>query len=101
MLWLSGILIFFAGFGMIVTNSAINTMLQAIVEEGKRGRIMSLYVTFFSGLVPFGSLGSGSLASAIGAERTLFLGGMVCMISGIMYFFKQSQPLMLNSQNAK
>src|SRR5580704_3676826 len=71
------------GFAVIVQLAASNTILQTIVEDGQRGRVMSLYTTAFLGMSPLGSLVAGSLASAIGAPRTLQIGGIIVLFGGI------------------
>ncbi|MFA5160014.1 MAG: MFS transporter [Candidatus Omnitrophota bacterium] len=76
------------GFGMMVHMAACNTILQTIVEEDKRGRVMSFYTMAFMGTMPFGSLLAGSLASWIGASLTLFFGGCCC-IAGAVFFFRK------------
>ena len=72
-------LIAVAGFGMMVSMAASNTILQTIAEEDKRGRLMSLYAMAFAGMAPFGSLLAGTLSTRIGAPRTLTLGGVACL----------------------
>ena len=62
---------FIAGFGIMVQMAASNTILQTIVDEDKRGRLMSLYTMAFMGTAPLGSLWAGSLASHIGAPYAL------------------------------
>ncbi|MFA4990158.1 MAG: MFS transporter, partial [Candidatus Omnitrophota bacterium] len=84
-LWVSMLILLFSGFGMMVQMASSNTILQTIVEEDKRGRVMSFYTMSFMGMVPFGSLLAGSLASAIGAPHTLLLGG-ICCIAGAGIF---------------
>jgi MFS family permease len=54
--------------------------LQTVVEEDKRGRVMSLYTIAFLGLTPFGSLFAGSLASRIGVQLTLAFCGVICLV---------------------
>ena len=56
-----------------------NTVLQTIVENEKRGRVMSFYAMSFQGVAPFGSLIAGALASRIGAPHTLMMGGAICV----------------------
>ena len=80
LLWLSLLLIPIAGGAMMQQTAASNTILQTIVHEDKRGRVMSFYSMAFMGMTPFGSLLAGALASKIGAPRTLILGGMICIL---------------------
>ena len=75
----------FSGFGMMVQMASSNIILQTIVEEDKRGRVMSFYTMAFMGLSPFGSLFSGGLASRIGADNTLLFGGIFCVIAAIIF----------------
>jgi MFS family permease len=82
---LSLFLMLVAGFGMIVQFASSNTVLQTIVEEDKRGRVMSLYAMAFRGMTPFGSLLAGTLASAVGAPNTLMIGGVSCVLGSIFY----------------
>ncbi|MDD5661930.1 MAG: MFS transporter [Candidatus Omnitrophica bacterium] len=84
-LWVSMLILLISGFGMMVQMASSNTILQTIVEEDKRGRVMSFYTMSFMGMVPFGSLLAGSLASSIGAPNTLLLGG-ICCITGAGIF---------------
>ncbi|MDD2751635.1 MAG: MFS transporter [Candidatus Omnitrophica bacterium] len=87
-LWISLLLICFAGFSMMVQMAASNTILQTIVEEDKRGRVMSFYTMSFMGMTPFGSLLAGSLANKIGAPGTLLCGGICCIIGALVFFQK-------------
>jgi len=79
-LWLSFLTSCLAGFGMMVQMASSNTVLQTIVDEDKRGRIMSFYAVAFMGSMPIGSLLAGFLASRIGAPFTLLIGGSCCLI---------------------
>ena len=65
--------------------AASNTILQTIVEEEKRGRVMSYYTMAFVGMMPFGSLLAGSVAARIGAPRTLLMSG-ICCLAGAAWF---------------
>lgn len=78
-------ILLFSGFGMMVQMASSNIILQTIVEEDKRGRVMSFYTMAFMGLSPFGSLFSGVLAARIGANNTLLGGGFLCIIAAIIY----------------
>ena len=71
------------GFCMLVINVATNMILQTIVEDDKRGRVMSLYTAAFLGVVPFGGLLGGTLADHIGAARTVAIGGTLCFGAGL------------------
>jgi len=84
-LWLSLFLLLLTGFGMMVHMASSNTILQTMVDEDKRGRVMSLYVMAFMGMAPFGSLLAGSLASKIGASNTLIIGGVSCLLGSFMF----------------
>ena len=83
--WVSMALMLVTGFGMISQMAASNTVLQTIADEDKRGRIMSLYTVAFRGMAPFGSLLAGSVAGAIGAPVTLFIGGICCVLGALAY----------------
>ncbi|MGE5708512.1 MAG: MFS transporter [Bacteroidota bacterium] len=83
-LWLSLPFLLVIGFGMVVEFASSNTLLQTIVDEDKRGRVMSFYTVAFQGMSPFGSLLAGTLATAIGAPRTLLLGGVSCLIGAVL-----------------
>jgi MFS family permease len=82
---ISLILMVFTGLGMMMQMAASNTVLQTIVDDDKRGRVMSFYTMAFMGIAPFGSMLAGGLAKAIGAPYTIFAGGISC-IAGAMAF---------------
>jgi len=84
-LWLSLVLMVFAGFGMIQMASVTNTIVQTLVPEDKRARAMSYYAMAFFGAAPFGSLLSGALAHRFGAPHTVILTGAFC-IAGSLWF---------------
>jgi MFS family permease len=77
--WLSLLLLPIVGGGMMVETASTNTILQTIVEEGMRGRVMSFYTMAFLGTAPLGSLLAGVLADRIGAPTTILLGGFACL----------------------
>lgn len=85
---LSLVLMLMTGFGQIVLMASCNTLLQTIVDDDKRGRIMSFYTMAFMGATPVGTLISGSLASKIGAPWTIFIGGIACIISAVFFVKK-------------
>ena len=84
-LWLSLLLMFIAGFGVMVQVASSNTLLQTIVDDNMRGRVMSFFAVSFMGMAPFGSLLAGSLAGMMGVANTLMLGGICCVIGATVY----------------
>ncbi len=87
-LWLSLLLMFFAGFGMLQVASASNTVIQTLVPDDKRARVMGYYTMAFVGSAPFGALLAGSLAHWIGAPLTVVLTG-ACVVAASLYFALQ------------
>jgi MFS family permease len=82
---LSLLLLFFTGFGMMVQMATANTLLQTMVDDDKRGRVMSFYSMAFMGMAPFGSLLAGILASKIGAPTTNIIGGALCIVGAAIF----------------
>src|SRR5580704_5372465 len=87
-LWLSLLLMLFVGGAMMTQMASSNTILQTIVQDDKRGRVMSFYSMAFLGMAPFGSLLAGGLAHQIGAPRTVMISGTIC-IMGAAWFASQ------------
>ncbi len=86
--WLSLVLMALIGFGLMVHMAASNTVLQTIVDDDKRGRVMGFYVMAFIGLSPIGSILAGSLAGRIGTQRTLLLAGISCVTGAVIFLSK-------------
>jgi MFS family permease len=84
-LWLSLAFMVFVGFGMMQAAAVSNTVIQSLVPEDKRARVMSYYTMAFFGASPFGSLFAGALAHRIGAPTTVMLTG-ACCIAGAIWF---------------
>ncbi len=84
-IWLSMVLLVVAGMSMITQLAASNTILQTIVDEDKRGRVMSLYTTAVFGAMPFGSMLAGVLADRIGTEKTILCGGIGCVVGALLF----------------
>src|SRR5579863_8280485 len=84
-LWLSMLLMLVTGFGMMQGITASNTIVQTLVDENVRGRVMSYYTMAFVGMAPFGSLFAGALAHAIGAPRTVIVSGVACILGSIWF----------------
>jgi MFS family permease len=84
--WLSMITVLIAGMGMMQGMASSNTIIQTLVPEDKRGRVMSYYTMAFMGMAPFGSLLAGSMASAFGAPLTVVVSGSVVLL-GAGWFY--------------
>jgi MFS family permease len=84
-LWLSLVVLVFVGFGMIQNASVSNTIIQTLVPEDKRARVMSYYTMAFMGMSPFGSLLAGTLAHRIGAPHTVMVTGAVCLAASLIF----------------
>jgi MFS family permease len=87
--YFSLILFYFGGLSMILTIAAINTMIQTIADEDKRGRVMSFYAMALMGTTPIGNLMAGTIASGIGIPYTLLAGGVITIISGAVFELKR------------
>lgn len=87
-LWLSTLMMVLVGFGFLSQFASSNTIIQTVVDDDKRGRVMSLYIMAFMGMVPLGSLLAGSLASWLGAPITVGLGGGFCILGAIVFTSK-------------
>lgn len=74
-----------AGFGMIVQMASSNTVLQTIVDEDKRGRMMGLYTMSIRGVAPFGSMIGGLMAEGIGTSHTILISGIICILGGLAF----------------
>jgi len=74
-----------AGFGMMAQMASCNTVLQTLVDDDKRGRVMSFYTMAFTGTAPIGSLLLGFLAARLGAPVSIGIGGGACIVAGILF----------------
>jgi MFS family permease len=83
--WLSMGMMLVAGFGMMQGMASSNTIIQTIVSEGMRGRVMSYYTIAFVGMAPFGSLLAGAMAHWIGAPITVVLNGAIVMLGAAWF----------------
>lgn len=92
-------LIFMIGLGITVHMASCNTLLQTVVNEARRGRVMSIYTMGFMGMGTFGSLLLGSLAQRFGVMNALRLGGLVCLAGALLYlsrlgrFWQEVRPV--------
>jgi len=87
----SAICIAAASFGLISQMASSNTVIQTVVDDDKRGRVMALYSLAFMGMAPFGSLLAGWLASRIGAPWTIFLSGSVVLCGAVVFKSKAGE----------
>jgi MFS family permease len=87
-LWLSMWLLATGGFAVMMETAASNTILQTIVDDDKRGRVMSFYAMAFLGAAPLGSLLAGSMASHLGVARVVQLAGSMCIIGSLVFAWR-------------
>jgi MFS family permease len=84
-MWISLPVLVVTGFAMMVQAAAGNTVVQTIVDDSKRGRVMSFFAMAFMGTMPFGSLLAGELARRFGAPTTVMCGGALCMLAAVLF----------------
>jgi MFS family permease len=85
LLWLSAALLVPAGFCMMVEMAASNTLIQSMVPDRLRGRVMAVYSMMFMGMAPVGALLAGAIAAPIGAPETVAIGGAACIAGGLIF----------------
>ncbi len=84
--WLSTLLLVPVGFFMMVQMASSNTLIQSMVPDRLRGRVMSVYSMMFMGMAPFGALSAGSVAHHLGAPWTVALGGLACTMTAVLFW---------------
>lgn len=89
-LWLSVVLLLPAGYSMMLQMACSNTLIQTMVPDQLRGRVMALYSMMFMGMAPFGAFFGGALAHRVGAPITVAIGGVACVLGAI--WFGRSLP---------
>jgi MFS family permease len=87
-LWLSMLLLVSGGFAVMMETAASNTILQTIVDDDKRGRVMSFYAMAFLGVAPLGSLLAGSLASHLGVAHVVQIAGTMCIMGSMVFAWR-------------
>jgi predicted MFS family arabinose efflux permease len=85
-LWLALPMLFLVGAGVMVSAASTNTVLQTIVEDRMRARVVSIYMMSFLGVAPLGALFAGMLAERIGPPTTLALGGALALCAAFAYW---------------
>jgi MFS family permease len=83
--WLSMALLLPVGFCMIIEMASSNTLIQTLVSDELRGRVMAVYSMMFMGMAPFGALLAGALAHSLGAPSTVALGGLACIAGALVF----------------
>src|SRR6266481_4608116 len=83
--WLSAALLLPCGYSMMLQMACSNTLIQTLVPDHLRGRVMSLYSMMFMGMAPFGAFFGGALANRIGAPMTVAVGGIACVVGAIWF----------------
>jgi MFS family permease len=83
--WISAALLFVVGMSMITQAASTNTLIQSMVPDALRGRVMAVYAMMFMGMSPIGALLQGALAERIGAPYTLVIGGSICVAGAIVF----------------
>lgn len=86
--WLSAVILVPAGFSIMTQMAASNTLIQSMVPDKLRGRVMAVYSMMFMGMAPFGALMAGFLAERIGAPATIALGGWTCLIGATIFWMR-------------
>lgn len=86
------VLMVIIGVGIMLQTASSNTIIQTIIDDDKRGRVMSFYTLAIMGTAPFGSLLAGSLAKIIGTPYTILIGGITCM-AGAFFFYRKLPEL--------
>lgn len=81
--WLSIPLLALVGFGILATTVSVQIILQTLVDDAMRGRVMSFYTVAFLGVAPLGSLAAGTIAEWLGAARTIGIGGTCCILAAL------------------
>ena len=85
MFWLSLILLLPVGFTMMVQMASSNTLLQSMVPDQMRGRVVALYTMMFMGVAPFGAFFAGAVAHRLGAPWTVAIGGVACIAGAAVF----------------
>ena len=83
--WVSWLLLIPVGGSLMLQLACSNTLLQTMVPDHLRGRVMALYSMMFMGVAPFGALGAGAMAERLGARWTVALGGLACVAASFVY----------------
>ncbi|HYF40025.1 MAG TPA: MFS transporter, partial [Gemmatimonadales bacterium] len=103
--WLAAVLLVPVGYAMMTQMAATNTLIQSMVPDAIRGRVMAIYSMMFMGMAPVGALLAGVLAERIGAAPTIALGGAFCIAGGLLLLWRlpgirdEAKQLILDQQS--
>ncbi|HEY9662056.1 MAG TPA: MFS transporter, partial [Allocoleopsis sp.] len=84
-IWLSVLLLAVIGFGSLLQSAASNTIIQTLVPDEMRGRVMSIYIMSFLGMISFGNLFQGTHVSLICAPATVLMNGIICVLVAVLF----------------
>ena len=87
-MWLSAVLLVPVGLSVMIQMASSNTLIQSMVPDNLRGRVMAVYSMMFMGMAPFGALLAGSVAHKIGASWTVTMGGIISILGALMFGLK-------------
>jgi MFS family permease len=87
-LWLSAALLLPVGFMILTQTAATNSLIQTMVADEYRGRVMALYSMMLMGMAPFGSFLAGAVADRLGAPSAVMLGGLLCLASALVFWWR-------------
>ena len=96
--WLSVLFMVPVGFSFMVLMASTNTLLQLMVPDRLRGRVMAMHVMMFMGMLPFGSLLAGAVAAKVGAPLTVLMGAVLCLVGSGIFMLRLSK-LQLGTSN--
>jgi MFS family permease len=82
--WVSWALVLPTAFSLMLQGGATNTIVQMLVEDRMRGRVMAYFTMSFLGMIPFGSLTAGAIAAEVGVPATLAIGGVLATVAGLI-----------------
>lgn len=89
--WLSVLLLIPVGYGMMLETTSSNTLIQAMVPDELRGRVLAVYTMMFMGMAPLGSLFAGIIAHHFGAPLTLTIGGVAAVVGGSIFLTRLAE----------
>ena len=85
-LWVSLALMLFTGFALLRGTVGTNTIIQTLMEEKMRGRVMGYYMMVLEGMGPWGALIAGGLAQRLGAPHAVMISGVACILGGLWFW---------------